>query len=186
MTADGHRGTAGPKSARSRLSVACDEVTVCGANRTFTQIFGRSGLVQSPLQNATGSRSGLVSPGGFAPGTRGTGIYRSRLPTPSGLATRRHSRASQPFRDGASRRRGKSWEFGERSKWRGVQGTRVSGQASGTAFLPGTFLRLGNDQFAVSGLGHPQDAPKDEAQGWTSHKVSRRQGETRIQITPWL
>ena len=37
-------------------------------------------------------------------------------------------------------RRGKSCEFGERPNWREAQGTRVSGQASGTAFLLGTFL----------------------------------------------
>jgi hypothetical protein len=37
-------------------------------------------------------------------------------------------------------RRGKSCEFGERLKWREAQGTRVSGQAFGSAFLLGTFL----------------------------------------------
>jgi len=37
-------------------------------------------------------------------------------------------------------RRGKSCEFGECPKWREAQETRVSGQASGAAFLLGTFL----------------------------------------------
>jgi len=37
-------------------------------------------------------------------------------------------------------RRGKSCEFGERPKWREAQGTCVSGQVFGTAFLLGTFL----------------------------------------------
>jgi hypothetical protein len=36
-------------------------------------------------------------------------------------------------------RRGKSCEFGECPKWREAQETRVSGQASGAAFLLGTF-----------------------------------------------
>jgi len=37
-------------------------------------------------------------------------------------------------------RRSKSCEFGERSKWREAQGTRVSGQAFGAAFLLVPFL----------------------------------------------
>ena len=44
-------------------------------------------------------------------------------------------------------RRGKSCEFGERPKWREAQGTRVSGQASGSAFLLDTFLWRSKEKY---------------------------------------
>jgi len=43
-------------------------------------------------------------------------------------------------KSGLAGRRGKCCEFGERSKYREAQDTRVSGQAAGAAFLLGTFL----------------------------------------------
>jgi len=58
-------------------------------------------------------------------------------------------RASEPpCRAGfASRRRGKCCEFGERSKSREAQGTRVSGQTVGPAFLLGTFLWRSKEKY---------------------------------------
>jgi len=44
-------------------------------------------------------------------------------------------------------RRGKSCEFGERLKWREAQGHPRSGQASGSAFLLGTFLWRSKEKY---------------------------------------
>jgi hypothetical protein len=51
-------------------------------------------------------------------------------------------------------RRGKSCEFGERPKWREAQGTRVSGQVFGSAFLLGTFLWRSKEKY-LAGKAKP-------------------------------
>jgi len=70
---------------------------------------------------------------------------------PSGAAEhRRHfgiERAVLFELDLLAGRRGKSCEFGERPKWREAQGTRASGQASGSAFLLVTFLWQSKEKY---------------------------------------
>jgi len=84
----------------------------------------------------------------------------------------------------------KSCEFGERSKWREAHGQGcvaalyiqgVWQPSHRVAFLLGTFLWRRKDQFAGSELGHPEDGPKGEAQGWTSQNYLDLQVEIKTQ-----
>ena len=97
---------------------------------------------------------GLAAVLGECDGTGGGTPFPLALPSIAGIL-----RASEPpCRAGfASRRRGKCCESGERSKYREAQGTRVSGQAVGPAFLLGAFLWRRKEKYL---------ARKGETCGW--------------------
>jgi len=123
--------------------------------------------------------------------TRSRSVERSYTTTswaeyPSGAAEHRSQfgieRAALSELDLQAARRGKSCEFGERPNWREAQGTRVSGQASGAAFLLDTFLWRSKEKYLAVRAKPAVRCPTDGKTRFPPCWASR----CSVQPTDWI